>query len=72
MKIIKEGTIEPWIYVFECDNCGCIFEMDYNNPEDMDKMDKSTLAGVEFVRANCPTCHHRIIGFQKEEEDADS
>jgi uncharacterized Zn finger protein len=52
MKIIKEGTIEPRIYVFECNNCGCVFEMDYNNPEDMDKMYKRTLAEVEFVRAD--------------------
>ena len=69
MKIIKEGTIKPKIYIFECDNCGCIFEMDHNDPEDMDEMDAKYLMGAEFMKANCPTCRHRVTGFQKEEED---
>lgn len=72
MKIIKEGTVKPKIYIFECDNCGCMFEMDHNDPEDMDGMFEVALGGVTWMKAQCPTCRHRALGFQKEEDDADS
>lgn len=72
MKIIKEGYLKPDIYVFECGYCGCIFELDRNDRDDQEDINSNIVAGCELVKARCPTCNRLVLGFEKEEEDADS
>ena len=67
MKIIKKGAIKPKIYIFECDNCGCVFEMNHDDPEDAGGMYERFFEGIIFMRAPCPTCHGQTTGCLKEE-----
>ena len=72
MKIIKKGTTSPSIYRFECKNCGCIFEMDYNDLSDRHAMDAGPFTTSIVMSAYCPCCLEVTYGYRKEEEDADS
>ena len=72
MKMIKKGTPKSKIYRFECKNCGCIFELDYNDHFDRPAMDLGPFVNGIVVSTYCPCCLEVTYGYRKEEEDADS
>lgn len=56
MRIIKKGDLEP--RVFNCDNCGCIFEA--NNKEYHYKKQCVFPDYVDIYYCECPQCESEV------------
>lgn len=54
MKIIKEGKKD--IVKFKCQECGCEFELDFLNEEDMKKYSKFDVRTMSRTFYHCPKC----------------
>lgn len=59
MRIIKDGVIKPKTIVFECDECGCIFEAEkdeYSYSSQMEVMHD----GLGGNKCKCPCCNNMV------------
>ena len=74
LKIIKEGVSQDKIKRFECDVCGCIFEADEREYEEVKSLSPWTeltlyISGFNLndvmYRVECPCCKNRIITHEQ-------
>lgn len=68
MKIIREGMPKSKIYRFECNNCGCIYDLDYHNIDDRRVINQHSFMNDVFVSSICPCCLETTYGSLLEEE----
>lgn len=69
IKIIKNGNTPSEIYIFECNVCGCVFEMNMADAKDCIELSPVYVRySIGIYKCECPHCRNiTAYGHRKEE-----